>query len=230
MGISFKKREIKPIEYLTQDSLKILFLKPDTKKSKERRNLIIMVLLYDTGAKVQELIDLKVRDVRLAEPATITLIGKGKKIRHVPIMGKTCDLLKQYMDENHLCDNGKQNKPLFSSSNNKPFTRPGITYILGKTLAKARESNPQRIFPKKLTPHMLRHTKAVHLLEAGINLIYIRDFLGHVNITTTEHYVKINSELKRKALESVYADVVTQDVPVWEEDTDLLKWLQEFCK
>ncbi|MGV8146279.1 MAG: tyrosine-type recombinase/integrase [Alkaliphilus sp.] len=168
LGISFKKREIKPIEYLTQDSLKILFLKPDTKKSKERRNLIIMVLLYDAGAKVQELIDLKVRDVRLAEPATITLIGKGKKNRHVPIMGKTCDLLKQYMDESHLCDNGKQNQPLFSSSNNKPFSRPGITYILAKTLAKARESNPQRIFPKKLTPHMLRHTKAVHLLEAGI--------------------------------------------------------------
>ncbi|MGV8146280.1 MAG: hypothetical protein ACLKAK_10795 [Alkaliphilus sp.] len=61
-------------------------------------------------------------------------------------------------------------------------------------------------------------------------MIYIRDFLGHVNITTTEHYVKINSELKRKTLESVYADVVTQEVPVWEEDTDLLKWLQEFCK
>lgn len=76
---------------------------------------------------------------------------------------------------------------------------------------------------------MIRHTKAMHLLEANVNLIYIRDLLGHVNVTTTELYLRANTENKRIALESVYTEVVTQDIPVWYEDIDLLSWLQEFC-
>ncbi len=77
---------------------------------------------------------------------------------------------------------------------------------------------------------MLRHAKAMHLLEAGVNLIYIRDFLVHVSVTTTEIYLRANTETKRKALESAYMDVVTQDIPVWDEDADLLNWLQDFCR
>ena len=77
---------------------------------------------------------------------------------------------------------------------------------------------------------MLRHLKALCLLEAGVNLIYIRDLLGHVSVTTTEIYLRVNTETKRKALESAYEEVVTQDIPVWQEDTDLLNWLQDFCR
>ncbi len=230
LGIPFKKREIKTIDYLHQDSLKVLFEQPDTNTQKGRRDLTMMVLLYDTGARVQELIELKVGDIRLAKPATILLTGKGRKMRAVPIMGKSCDLLKNYLEENHLLDNGKQNYPLFYNSNRQPFTRPGITYILEKNLKKAKDLNPNILFPDKLKPHMMRHTKAIHLLEAGVNLIYIRDLLGHVNVSTTELYARTNSELKRKALESAYMEVVTQDVPVWDEDIDLLNWLREFCR
>ena len=77
---------------------------------------------------------------------------------------------------------------------------------------------------------MIRHTKAMHLLEAGVNLIYIRDLLGHVNVTTTEIYLRANTETNRKALDSVYVEVVTLDLPVWVEDTDVLNWLQVFCR
>ncbi len=77
---------------------------------------------------------------------------------------------------------------------------------------------------------MIRHTKAMDLLEAGVNLIYIRDLLGHVNVTTTEIYLRANTETKRKALESAYMEVVTQDIPAWDEDTDLLNWLHDFCR
>ncbi|MEW5954026.1 MAG: tyrosine-type recombinase/integrase [Bacillota bacterium] len=77
---------------------------------------------------------------------------------------------------------------------------------------------------------MFRHTKSMHLIEAGVNLIYIRDLLGHVNVTTTEIYARANSELKRKALESAYPEILIQDVPIWEEDIDLMKWLQDFCR
>ena len=77
---------------------------------------------------------------------------------------------------------------------------------------------------------MLSHAKAVHLLESGVALIYIRDFLGHVSITTTEIYLKMETELKRSVLEIAYPDVVTQDIPEWRENTKLLQWLDDFCR
>jgi integrase/recombinase XerD len=230
LGIPFKKREKKTIEFLTQECLKYILEQPDTSRKKGRRDLTLLATLYDTGARVQELIDLKTRDVRLTKPSTITLKGKGNKRRSVPIMEKTRDLLENYMKENRLLENGKQDHTLFFNSNRRPFTRPGITYILEKYLKQAKETHSEVLFSDRLHPHMVRHTKAMHLLEAGVNLIYIRDLLGHVNVTTTEIYLRANTETKRKALEAAYMEVVTQDTPVWDEDTDLLMWLQDFCR
>lgn len=230
LGIPFKKREKKQVEYLTQECLKYILEQPDTSKKKGRRDLTIMATLYDTEARVQELIDLKTRDVRLAKPATITLTGKGNKRRSVPIMDKTRNLLENYMTENRLLENGNQDHPLFYNSSRLPFTRPGITYILRKYLKQAKESHSEVLFPNNLHPHMVRHTKAMHLLEAGVNLIFIRDLLGHVNVTTTEIYLRANTETKRKVLESAYMELMTQDIPVWDDDTNLLEWLQDFCK
>ena len=86
------------------------------------------------------------------------------------------------------------------------------------------------MFPESIHPHMLRHTKAVHLLEAGANLIYIRELLGHVSITTTEIYLKSETELKRVALENAYPEIVTQYLPLWTQNTELLQWLDNLCK
>lgn len=230
LGIPFKKRQQGIIEHLTQENLQLLLKQPDITSKRGRRDLAIMVTLYDTGARIQELIDLKACDVRLSKPATITLTGKGNKKRCVPIMDKTCSLLEKYMNEHHLLENGKQNYHLFYNNRSHPFTRPGISYILEKYFNIAKESNTKSVFPQSIHPHMLRHTKALHLLEAGVNLIYIRDFLGHVNVTTTEVYLRVDTEMKRKALESMYIDVVSQDIPLWNEDTNLLTWLQDFCK
>ena len=230
LGIPFKKRGKKTFDYLLQESLKYILEQPDTAKKRDRRDLTIMATLYDTGARVQELIDLKTSNVRLTKPATIILTGKGNKKRCVPIMGKTRNLLENYMEENRLLEKGYQDHPLFYNGSRHPFTRPGITYILQKYLKKAKESHPEVLFPDSLHPHMIRHTKAMHLLEAGVELIYIRDLLGHVSVTTTDIYLRTNTETKRKALESAYTEVVTQDIPVWYEDTDLLSWLQDFCR
>lgn len=230
LGVPFKKKEKQMVAFLSQDCLKFWLEQPDVRKKRERRDLTLMVTLYDTGARVQELIDLKIRDIRLTKPATITLTGKGNKRRSVPIMGITRNLLENYMTENNLLVNGKQSHPLFFNSNRRSFTRPGIAYILEKYLKRAEESHSELLFPNRIHPHMIRHTKAMHLLEAGVNLIYIRDLLGHVNVTTTEIYLRANTETKRKALESAYIEVVTQDVPVWEEDINLLSWLEKFCQ
>ena len=137
LGIPFKKREHKVVDYLSRDNLKYILEQPDTSKKRGRRDLTMMTTLYDTGARVQELIDLKTSDVRLTKPATITLTGKGNKKRCVPIMGKTRNLLENYMNENSLLENGNQFHPLFYNSNRHPFTRPGITYILEKHLKQA---------------------------------------------------------------------------------------------
>ncbi len=230
LGIPFKKGERKIINYLSQECLKYLLEQPDITKKKGRRDLTLIATLYDTGARVQELIDLKVVDVRLTKPATIMLTGKGNKKRCVPIMERTKNLLENYMIENLLLENGNQVHPLFYNSRRHPFTRSGIAYILEKYLKQARICYPEIIFPNKIHPHMIRHTKAMHLLEAGVNLIYIRDLLGHVNVTTTEIYMRVSTEIKRKVLENAYTEIVTQDVPVWEEDTDLLNWLRNFCR
>jgi len=230
LGISFKKKLQQPIPHLTMDQLAYLFEQPDTSTKKGRRDLALMVILYDAGARVQEMIDLKVCDVRLAQPATITLTGKGNKKRNIPIMAKTRSLLNGYMTENHLLENGRQQSPLFHNSRYQAFTRPGITYILDKYFKHAKLSHLNEGFPDRLHPHMLRHSKALHLLESGVNLIYIRDLLGHVSVTTTEIYLRFDTELKRKALEAAYPQVSSQVTPAWEENTDILQWLQNLCR
>lgn len=230
LGIPFKKKQQPTIPHLTLDQLAYLFEQPDTSTKRGRRDLALMVVLYDAGARVQELIDLKVCDVRLAQPATITLTGKGNKKRNIPIMSKTRSLLEGYMAENHLLDKGRQQSPLFYNSRYQPFTRPGITYILGKYLKHAKRNHKDEVFPDQLHPHMLRHSKALHLLESGVSLIYIRDLLGHVSVTTTEIYLKFDTELKRKALEAAYPQMTSGDAPAWEDNTDILQWLQNLCR
>jgi site-specific recombinase XerD len=230
LNIPYKKHSTPTLKYLSKECLKLLFEQPDTTTMKGRRDLTLLIILYDTGARVQELINLKVSDIRLFQPSSILLRGKGNKNRSVPIMKKTCGILQNYMEEHRLMENGKQNHPLFYNSSHKPLTRPGISYILEKYLKKVKETHPETSFPDSLNPHMFRHTKAMHLLDSGVNLVYIRDLLGHVSVTTTEHYARVNSETKRKVLESAYTEFVTQDIPDWQDDMDLLKWLNDFCR
>ncbi|MTI96613.1 MAG: integrase [Firmicutes bacterium] len=229
LGIPFKKKQQQTILHLTMTQLAYLFEQPDTSTKRGRRDLALMITLYDTGARVQELIDLKVCQVRLAQPAMITLTGKGNKQRVVPILAKTRAILEGYMAENHLFENGRQQNHLFHNSRYQAFTRPGIAYILNKYFFQAKISHKEEIFPETIHPHMLRHSKALHLLESGVNLIYIRDLLGHVSVTTTEMYLRFDIELKRKALEAAYPQVVTQDAPAWEENIGILQWLENLC-
>jgi len=230
LGIPFKKKHQPVIEHLSMKQLGLLFEQPDCSTCKGRRDLALMVTLYDTGARIQELIDLKVCDLRLAQPAVITLSGKGNKQRNVPILKKTQNLLETYLKDNHLLDTGREQSPLFYNYNLQAFTRPGITYILKKYYKMAKLAHPEVVFPDNLHAHMLRHSKSLHLLEAGVNLIYIRDLLGHVSITTTEMYLKYDTELKRKALEAAYPQVVFQDVPAWEDNMEILSWLNNLCR
>ena len=127
------------------------------------------------------------------------------------------------MDEVFQGRDDMRDHPLFFNQQRRKMTRAGISYILDKYVSRAREKSP--IIPGKVTPHTIRHTKAMLLLQAGVSLIYIRDLLGHVDITTTESYARADTEMKRKALENAYPEMVTTNLPPWEKDETLLAWL-----
>ncbi len=224
LAIPRKKTPAPTIPHLTPEALQRILAQPDRTRRMGRRDATLLATLYDTGARVQELVDLRVRDVRLDAPAIIALTGKGNKTRHVPLMAPTATLLQHYMAEWRLGPNGTQDVPLFMNSRRQPLTRAGVAFILAKYAQQARALSA--MVPDHVTPHMLRHSKAMHLLQAGINLIYIRDLLGHVDVATTEIYARTDTELKRQALEQAYPNLVSTEWPAWTEDEDLLDWLE----
>jgi site-specific recombinase XerD len=184
----------------------------------------LLSVLYDTGARVQELIDLSVGDVRLDTPAQLRLLGKGRKMRAVPLMGKTAQLLRDHIREHHLDRPEQFDKPLFQNARKQRFSRSGIRHILQKYLVKARNKRPS--LNRIVSPHTLRHTKGMHLLQSGISLEMIRDFLGHEDVKTTQIYARANLEMKRKALEKINDSSPVQTIPCWQENKDLLDWLR----
>lgn len=155
LSIPMKKVQKPMVNHLTSDALKCILAQPNLEKPGGRRDLTLLSVLYDTGARVQELIDLRVCDVRLDPPPVLTLTGKGKKKRCVPLMSNTESLLKQYMSETHLLQNGIPTHPLFFNSQRRKMTRAGITYILKKYVSQARED--VQLIPDKVTPHVFRH-------------------------------------------------------------------------
>jgi len=225
LAIPMKKTSKKSINYLTLDAIKNLLDMPDRDTKGGRRDLVLLSLIYDSGARVQEIADVKVADVRLNKPATVKLTGKGNKTRIVPLMEPMAKLLEQYLKDNKLNLPQCNEYPLFRNNTGNKLTRSGISYILKKYFGEAKEAFPE-CFLDKISPHVLRHSKAMHLLQSGINLIYIRDLLGHVNVQTTEVYAKADSSMKRKALEEAYTDVVSDELPLWQQNSDLLEWLQ----
>lgn len=225
IAIPVKKKKQSIVEHLSPEAVRILLEQPDRTTSQGRRDLALLSLLYDSGARVQELIDLSVADFVASSNPVLILTGKGNKIRRVPIMNNTAVLVQKYISENKLDLPHKCNYPLFTNRQHSKLTKEGVAYILNKYAVMAREKTDK--IPVKVKCHMLRHSKAVHLLQAGVNLIYIRDFLGHSDIKTTEIYARADSELKRKALENAYPDLIDTNLPDWNENTDLMNWLSK---
>lgn len=220
-----KKHEKPVIPFLTEEELKALLTQPDPSTRHGLRDLTLLSLLYDSGARVQEITDLKLKDIRLTNPAMVTLTGKGRKARQVPLMKETCKLLDAYI-RNFNLNSEPLTSPLFFNQKGQALSRYGITYILKKYVSQAELDSDTR----KISPHVLRHTKAMHLLRAGVNMIYIRDFLGHVDISTTEVYARIDAEMKRKVFEEKVPNFTPNTTMPWEEDKDLLQWLTKFGK
>src|SRR5664280_188495 len=219
LAIPASRHDQPTVTHLSVEQTRRLLAAPNRSTRAGRRDATLLATLYDTAARVQELADLTVRDIRLDHPAMTSLTGKGRKTRHVPLMDNTAALLTAYLAEHRLNRSGHDEHPVFVNQHQSKLSRGGIAWIIGKY---------QDQIGAPLTgihPHILRHSKAMHLYEAGVPLPYIRDILGHVDLATTEIYARASTEAKRKALETAYTDIVTSDLPEWNHDPGLLDWL-----
>ncbi len=209
--------------YLSVEELAAILRQPDSTTPQGRRDALMLSLLYDTGARVQELIDLSIADLRLASPPQVRLTGKGRKIRVVPLMKGTAANLGEYVKEHALDRPEQANEPLFVNRAGNRLSRWGIRHLLSKYSEAARVECPT--LPQKITPHTLRHTKAMHLLQSGNPAVVIRDFLGHSDIQSTQIYAKADLDMKRRALEKANQLPESKKDRSWQRDPDLLTWL-----
>lgn len=222
LEIKAKNNQARPMNYLTVEAVKHLFSTFPKNNHKELRNLCIVLLLYESGARVSELINIRTYELKLSPPHTLVLHGKGNKTRIIPIDKAVVDHIKEYINIYDI----KNEDYLFKNNRNEQLTRKGITYILQKAFNRAKKLSPT-VYPEAISPHSMRHSKAMHLLENGVNLVYIRDFLGHSSVTTTEIYSKANPEIKRKYLEMASNNLIDHEDYNQEEKEELLEWLKK---
>lgn len=211
--------------YLERDQVDALFAGLPTTGANALRDHALLLFLYNTGARAQETADLRIGNLHLQAPARVVLHGKGGKHRSNPLWPRTAELLDQLLEGNS--EFRDPNQPVFISRRGTPLTRFGIyklvkrhTHNLTTSLGNDRGS---------ITPHVLRHTTAVHLLEAGVDVNVIRAWLGHASIDTTNRYAEINTRTKEAALEACLPPRDSGEFPrkpVWQDDHSLLTWLR----
>ena len=224
MAMPLRRHVQVPVAYMSKDELTQVLAHPDPTTQAGRRDAVMLSVLYDTGARAQELIDLNAHDVRLTTPAQVRLLGKGRKVRVVPLMDATARLLRDHLRENDLDRPERGHLPLFQNRQGGRLSRSGLRYLLHCHVQAARSAVPG--FTQKISPHSMRHTKGMHLLQSGVSLEMIRDFLGHVDVKTTQIYARANLEMKRRALEKVAGESPSAALPSWQRSKSLLDWLR----
>ncbi len=230
LSISAKKVERKLINYLSVDGVKLLFQQPNVFRKKGIRDLALLSLMYESGARVQEIIDLRPSSLYLeSKPYRVILYGKGNKSRFIPLPEKEVRILKQYMNQNELLNRENAQKPLFPNNQGQKMTRNGMNNILRKYVNLAKEENTELI-PDGLSCHSLRHSKAMQLLESGVELIHIRDFLGHKSVITTEIYARTNAGYTFDAIRKAYKNITADEIPVWKGNNELFALLKQLAK
>ena len=227
LAIPIKKAPQKEISYLKTDGAALLISKVGIDKSNGLRDYVMLSLMYTTGIRVSELIQIKVKDLSLYEPYTMLVHGKGQKSRYVPLMRSIIPQIQRYIGQKGYDRHEKLNEWLFKNHMNEQFTRQGVNYLIGKYAKMARLDNPE-IIPEDFSPHKMRHTTAMELVESGVDLIYIRDLLGHVSVNTTEVYARADAQKKRQAIEAASKEIVPPEDAEWEHDSNLKDWLKNF--
>jgi site-specific recombinase XerD len=210
---------------LEPDEVEKLFSNLPKRGKFSLRDRVLLLFLYNTGARVQETADLRVSNLELEDSPRVHLHGKGDKWRVCPLWQETRQLLQQLLEENNAL-NGLD-EPVFRSIRGNPLTRFGIYKIVRKHSRELMKTGAPDA--KSISPHSLRHSTAVHLLESGVEINVIRAWLGHVSLETTNRYAELTLRMKEAALSKCEppADILDKSHRRlrWRDDKDLLKWL-----
>ena len=221
-NIKVKKSAGREIVFLSVEQMTRLINWPNINTVTGLRHRTVMTILYDSGCRVQELCDLRIRDINTGSNPTIRLHGKGNKFRIVTVSEKTAALIAEYISRQR--STALDDAPLIINRDHAKMSRDGVNYIISKYSSEIHSMEPD--FPEKIHAHGFRHSKAMHMLAAGINIVYIRDFLGHEDISTTMIYSRADNRLKNEAINKL-APKVTEDANFqdWTKDQDLLSFL-----
>lgn len=224
LAIPFKRGSTRIVEYLEADELRALLSAPDRATVHGRRDHTLLLTMFNTGARVQEIVDVRPCDLQLVRPFQVRLFGKGRKERFCPLWPQTIEALRGILAETRT-DPG-DTEVLFRNRRGQPLTRFGVSYLVKKYAALAsREAST--LVGKRVHPHTMRHTTAVHLLQAGVDLVTISHWLGHASVETTNRYAAVDLEMKRAALAKArpLADLDPSEAR-WSSDASILDWLE----
>lgn len=221
-AIPVKRSPPPPTHYLEREEVAALLRSLPSVGDLSLRDRALLLFLYNTGARVQEVADLRVEHLHLKAPAKVHLHGKGDKWRSCPLWEETVKQLERLLAEHRAV----ANDPVFCARRHRPLTRFGIYKIIRRHAASWDTSGPQ---PRRVTPHLFRHTAATHLLESGVEINVIRGWLGHVSLDTTNRYTELTLRAKEEALRACEVDCGTtvgaRSRYAWKDDQTLLAWL-----
>lgn len=222
IGIPFKRAGQRVVEYLEYEEIEAVLSAIDQKTLDERRDYALLTTMFNTAARVQEIVDLRARDLQLTRPFQVRIFGKGRKERFCPLWPQTAQTLRAFSKERNL--DLRSDAKIFRNHRGEELTRFGVRYILAKYLARARSRVPS-LAKKRLHPHSMRHSAAVAMLKSGVDISSISQWLGHASLNTTNRYATVDLEMKRKAIAQVKTIPRSSHSP-WKKDRSILEWLE----
>ena len=223
LGVPFKRARTRAVEYLEYIEIQAVLDAVDRGTPDGRRDYALLVTMYNTGARVQEVIDLRPCDFQLVRPFQVRLFGKGRKERQCPLWPQTAKVLRDFLAEE--CVDPHSCEPLFRNHRGERLTRFGVRYLLAKYCQRATATTPT-LANKRLHPHSMRHSTAVHLLQAGVDMTTISHWLGHASVNTTNRYATVDLEAKREAISKVSPLHDHEPAATWRTDPTILQWLE----
>ncbi len=223
LAIPSKKARQRPATYLEPDDMRAIIGKPDRRTADGWRDYTLLLFLYNCGARVSEAAGVQWNDLQLIPPRQVRLRGKGRKERVLPIWRETASALHRLRG---MSGTGDQ-QHVFVNHHGQPLTRDGIAYILRKHASAVALERPV-LARKRITPHVIRHSCAVALLQSGTDVTVIRDYLGHASVATTGRYITTNLQMKRDAMQNFWkhAGIEPSRATSWKPKPDLLAFLQ----
>lgn len=220
LHIPTKRAPQRALCYLEENEISAVLAQPDRATIEGQRDHVLLAVLYNTGARIQEALNISPRALRLQSPYHVRLFGKGRKERICPLWPETAELLKALLKKHSR----GEDESIFVNRYGDPLGAAGVRFKLKHYLAGAAKEVPS-LAHKRVSPHTFRHSTAVSLVAAGVDVTIICSWLGHASLDTTNHYAQANVETKRKALEKVGASARPAKPPRWRRNVELMAWL-----